>query len=64
MHYFKRLAKDNIELKPHLNSVNCFSDVIRIDFWLNKCEKVTLNEERIAETHLVDLDLYINIRNW
>lgn len=44
-------AKDDNELKGHLNTVTCFSDHIGMDFRLDKCANVTFNKKGELQKH-------------
>lgn len=59
----KVFLKYDSEFKGIQNSVNCFSNYISRNFWLEKNAKLTFNEGRIAQKHSIyDLDFVTNIR--
>lgn len=58
---FEFFVKDDNELKGQLNIVKYINEDIGMDFWLDKCAKLTFKKWSITERHSINLDIVINI---
>ena len=58
----KLIAKSEVELEKQIQTVKTFSDGINMEFWLEKCAKITFKRGKLTDLQNLLIDTYREIQ--